>query len=212
MPPLKKKTYEEELKKHSKVMEKGRARADTGGDGFTIKCLGVFDIVGSVGFPEELSFFNKTFKQLFGFHDKLLPVHIENTFHAMALNETWKDFDVAKFIQTPEGKAKGQVLKQACFPGSVSDIGGGWRCHDLSDISLAWMIMSFPTTGFFKFAFSTPRIFPKKTNEPELTHEYIHPSILEQPVIIPEKTVKEDWPYVPDHEVDEEHTKMLSQE
>jgi len=56
------------------------------------RVVGVFDTVGSVGLPEELTFFSKKFKQLFGFADKLLGSHIQHAFHAMALNETRADF------------------------------------------------------------------------------------------------------------------------
>ncbi|KIJ26135.1 hypothetical protein M422DRAFT_785320 [Sphaerobolus stellatus SS14] len=203
---------EELLAKYSAVMEKGRARADPDGDGFTIKVLGVFDTVGSVGLPEELAFFSKKLKKLFGFHDSYLGHHIEHAYHAMALNETRRDFNVAKFIQTAEGRARGQILKQVWFPGSHSDVGGGWRCHDLSDITLAWMVSNIdpmleidkeyldslpdpvapwghqvphdPITGIFKFALESPREFPTVTDEE--TQEYIHPSALAQHVVIPE--------------------------
>jgi hypothetical protein len=45
-----------------------------------------------VGLPEELSWFSKKIKQMFGFPNKLLGDHIQNAFHAMALNETRADF------------------------------------------------------------------------------------------------------------------------
>lgn len=42
--------------------------------------------------------------------------------------------------QTPEGASKGQTLLQMWFAGVHTDIGGGYAEHDLSDISLTWMI------------------------------------------------------------------------
>jgi len=59
---------------------------------FVFRVVGVFDTVGSVGLPEEVTFFSKKFKQLFGFQDKQLGPHIQHAFHAMALNETRADF------------------------------------------------------------------------------------------------------------------------
>jgi T6SS, Phospholipase effector Tle1-like, catalytic domain len=55
------------------------------------RCLGVFDTVGSVGLPEELRF-NRKMKRLFSFPDTDLGAHVENAFHAMALDERRSDF------------------------------------------------------------------------------------------------------------------------
>ncbi|KAF8523076.1 hypothetical protein BU17DRAFT_43975 [Hysterangium stoloniferum] len=203
------------LKKWSTVMAKGRQRADLDGDGFTIKCVGVFDTVGSLGLPEELTFFSKRIQKIFGFHDKILGTHIQHAFHAMALNETRADFNVAKFEQTPAGKAKGQVLKQVWFAGEHSDIGGGWHAHDLSDIALGWMVSHIegmlavdrkylcslpspvspwgqqlphdPATGIFKLAYEIHRTLPTETDE--ITNETVHPSVLAQTIKIPQLMV-----------------------
>lgn len=86
----------------------GKARADYDGDSFSIKyvtrpvhaetihrtyarCIGVFDTVGSLGLPEELSF-SKKIRNLFGFPDSVLGDHVERAYQALALNETRADF------------------------------------------------------------------------------------------------------------------------
>jgi hypothetical protein len=56
------------------------------------RCVGVFDTVGSLGLPEELTFGSKKLNTIFGFPDKLLGEHIQHAFHALALNETRADF------------------------------------------------------------------------------------------------------------------------
>jgi len=56
------------------------------------RCVGVFDTVGALGLPSELAITSKKIEQLFGFCDHLLGEHIQYAFHAMALNETRKDF------------------------------------------------------------------------------------------------------------------------
>lgn len=56
------------------------------------RCIGVFDTVGSLGLPGELTIRSKKINQIFGFSDRLLGEHIENAFHALALNETRADF------------------------------------------------------------------------------------------------------------------------
>jgi Uncharacterized alpha/beta hydrolase domain (DUF2235) len=57
-----------------------------------LRCIGVFDTVGSLGIPEELSFGSKKIKTLFGFSDSILGDHVERAYQALALNETRADF------------------------------------------------------------------------------------------------------------------------
>ena len=52
----------------------------------------MFDTVGSLGLPEELTLKSKKFKTLFGFPDSNLGVHVERAYQALALNETRADF------------------------------------------------------------------------------------------------------------------------
>ncbi|CCL99034.1 uncharacterized protein FIBRA_01043 [Fibroporia radiculosa] len=189
----------------------GKRRADSSPHSFSIKCVGVFDTVGSVGLPEELTR-HKNMNTLFGFHDTCLGEHIERAYQALALNEMRMDFDCAKFEQTEPGRLKGQVLKQCWFTGCHSDIGGGYHKHDLADITLMWMAanigdilsldeqylasLSDPVApwgeqpphnsavGIFDFARTHQREVPTATDN--ITHETIHPSVLHQDIIIPE--------------------------
>ena len=63
-----------------------------------IRVVGVFDTVGSVGLPEELSLSSEKLKNIFGFPDHLLGTHIERAYHAMAINETRADFVSARLV------------------------------------------------------------------------------------------------------------------
>lgn len=54
--------------------------------------VGVFDTVGSVGLPEELSFSSNKLKSVFGFPDKLLGEHVARAYQALAINEPRADF------------------------------------------------------------------------------------------------------------------------
>jgi len=114
------------------------ANLDTRKKDATIKCIGVWDTVGSVGIPEDLDKFD-VFKRYYGFLNADLGAHVEHAFHALALNERRKNFVPTLWKQTPEGKAKGQELKQVWFAGVHSDVGGGYPVHGSSDIPLAWM-------------------------------------------------------------------------
>lgn len=193
----------------------GKKRASASPNGFSIKCVGVFDTVGSVGLPEELTRRSNRIRTLFGFSDNKLGDHIERAYQALALNERRADFDCAKFEQQESGRRKGQVLKQCWFTGCHSDIGGGYQEHDLADLTLTWMaahvgdilslnveyIASLPdpvalwgeqashnsAVGIFSLAKTIQRKIP--TAPDEITHETIHPSVLEQKLlseIIPE--------------------------
>ncbi|KZT30531.1 hypothetical protein NEOLEDRAFT_1053819 [Neolentinus lepideus HHB14362 ss-1] len=221
---------------------RGKRRADSDRDTFSIKCIGVFDTVGSVGLPEELTVKSKEVKEAYGFPDRKLGEHIERAYQALALNETRADFNCSEFEQTDGGRRKKQVLKQCWFTGSHSDIGGGWVDHDLSDLTLTWMAANIedtlsldtkylkglpapvepwgqlqphdPTQGIFMLADRIQRQYPTSTND--ITHEYIHSSVLEQKTILPalrndielnpalipplmplEEEMKVSWPYKP---------------
>jgi uncharacterized protein (DUF2235 family) len=105
-----------------------------------IKCIGVWDTVGSVGIPADLAKFDVlNFRRYYGFHDTDLGAHVEHAFHALALNERRKNFVPTLWTQKPEGNAKNQELKQVWFAGVHSDVGGGYPEHGMSDIPLAWM-------------------------------------------------------------------------
>ncbi|KAF8078667.1 hypothetical protein FPV67DRAFT_1466003, partial [Lyophyllum atratum] len=191
---------------------RGKLRADSGQTKFTIKCLGVFDTVGSFGLPEELAYGSPEVRTIFGFPDKVLGPHVERAYQALALNETRADFSCAKFEQTVAGRERGQTLKQCWFTGSHSDIGGGYPDHDLSDLTLTWMaaqigdILSLDikylasllhpvalwgkhkphnsATGVFVLARSIERPIPTCPND--VTRETIHASVLEQEFLSPE--------------------------
>ena len=56
------------------------------------RCVGVFDTVGSVGLPEEVTRQSGTMKTLLGFHGTELGPHIQRAYQALALNERRADF------------------------------------------------------------------------------------------------------------------------
>jgi len=182
----------------------GKLRANLEGDGFTVKCVCVFDTVNSVGLPKEISL-TRAIHPLFGLHDTKLGKHVERAYQALALDEDRVDFNCLKFVQSDAGRQKGQVLKQCWFSGSHSDIGGGFAAHDLADLTLMWMagqisdVLSLdlhylaryvepvapwgkqsphnPSTGFFSVATVSSRPLPSLDNT---TQETVHPSVLEQ--------------------------------
>ncbi|KAJ3557735.1 hypothetical protein NM688_g1306 [Phlebia brevispora] len=189
----------------------GKLRADFNDHTFSVKCVGVFDTVGSVGLPEELTHSQKV-KTLLGFRDLDLGAHVERGYQALALDEHRADFNCAKWSQTEAGRRKGQILKQCWFSGSHCDVGGGFRDHDLSDLTLAWLAANISDillldadylaglpdpcapwgalpphnsiSGLYLLANTCQRTIPTETDA--VTHEYIHPSALRQEKVNPE--------------------------
>ena len=99
-----------------------------------VRFLGVWDTVGALGVPiESFDAFNK---QQFEFHDTELSGIVRNAFHAVAIDEHRASF--APTLWDPRRKPD-QVVEQRWFPGSHSDVGGGYEDRRLSDVALAWM-------------------------------------------------------------------------
>lgn len=209
--PEEKERLKEQLAPWSSTQSPGKMRVGCNQGSFTVRCVGVFDTVGSLGLPEELTLRAPKLTNLFGFPDRILGEHVERAYHAMALNETRSDFNVNKFQQTEAGRQKNQILKQCWFTGCHSDIGGGYKEHDLADISLTWMLAHIgdilsldvkylsqlpqpvaswgtqkphdPATGIFSLAHTIQRSLPTFTDN--ITEETIHLSVLKQASVYP---------------------------
>jgi len=100
-----------------------------------VRCIGVWDTVGSLGIPGNL---DEGFARFYNFHDTELGPHVAHAYQALALDERRVDFTPAIWFQSPAAPAS-QVLRQMWFAGAHSDIGGGYGEHGLSDAALAWM-------------------------------------------------------------------------
>ena len=99
-----------------------------------IKFLGVWDTVGALGIPfGALKKFNN---KIYEFHDTALSKIVENGYHAIAINENRRDYDVC--LWNPQAKPD-QTLEQRWFIGAHSDVGGGYEDRKLSDLTLRWM-------------------------------------------------------------------------
>ncbi|CAO1631811.1 unnamed protein product [Parajaminaea phylloscopi] len=111
----------------------------------TIKALGVWDTVGSLGVP---GFFPQS--TLYEFLDPGLSSNVSYAFQALALSEDRRDFMPTLWYKpwpSQEGpRRKGQVLKQAWFTGAHGNVGGSSNFHGLSDIALAWMVAQLVDT------------------------------------------------------------------
>jgi uncharacterized protein (DUF2235 family) len=101
-----------------------------------ITCLGLFDTVGALGIPGNwFQFINR---RLFAFHDTQLSSLVQNGFHAIAIDEKRKAFNVTLWDKALREDHK--HIHQVWFSGVHSDIGGGYYDKQVSENSLKWMI------------------------------------------------------------------------
>jgi uncharacterized protein (DUF2235 family) len=107
-----------------------------------IKCVGVFDTVGSYGVPAGigLAAFGRYFTLAFlGFHDTEIGKHIDIGLHAVAVDERRRPF-VPTFWTAPKAQPPTTHVEQTWFAGVHCNIGGGYVDAGLSDEALIWMI------------------------------------------------------------------------
>lgn len=133
-----------------------------------IKCVAVWDTVGSLGVPATwasltlhrwfhkicpkplLTLLPKAKPKDFAFVDTAVLDNIEYAFHALALDEKRESFTPTIWFK-PEQQQLPKVLKQTWFPGVHSDVGGSYPNDDNANITLAWMVGQFETYGLVTF-------------------------------------------------------------
>jgi uncharacterized protein (DUF2235 family) len=107
-----------------------------------IKCVGVFDTVGSYGVPAGigLAALGRYVTLLtLGFHDTRFGSHIDLGLHAVAVDERRRPF-VPTFWTAPKGQPPRGHVEQTWFAGVHCNVGGGYPDAGLSDEALIWMI------------------------------------------------------------------------
>jgi len=108
----------------------------------TVKCVAVWDTVGSYGIPAGfgLAPLARYFTlAVLGFHDTSFGDHVEVGLHAVGVDEHRRPF-VPTFWTIAKGlKPKGHV-EQTWFAGAHCNVGGGYADSGLSDQALVWMI------------------------------------------------------------------------
>jgi hypothetical protein len=106
-----------------------------------IKCVAVWDTVGSYGIPAGFGFgglARRLTAWTRGFHDNEIGPHIEYGLHAMAIDERRRAFTATAWVNKP-GEDR-QNVEQVWFAGAHSNVGGGYKQAGLSDHALIWMI------------------------------------------------------------------------
>jgi uncharacterized protein (DUF2235 family) len=126
-------TYYRSTRKRSPLDFATSRKAQTHQD-VTVRFLGVWDTVGSLGVP--VGVFGDISQDVFAFHDTSPSRVVRFGAHALAIDEFRDEF--VPTLWTGEAPANA-VIKQVWFAGSHSDVGGGYKDGDLARIPLAWM-------------------------------------------------------------------------
>lgn len=100
-----------------------------------VKMIGVWDTVGALGIP--LRGLRAHNRQEYQFLDTDLNPAVKFAFHALAIDEHRGPFEPTLWDSDP---VPGQTVEQVWFCGVHSDVGGGYKESDLSDITLQWML------------------------------------------------------------------------
>lgn len=118
------------------------AQRQTFHDTRAIKCVAVWDTVGSYGIPAGIGLapLARYFTLVtLGFHDTSFGEHIEVGLHAVAVDEHRRPF-VPTFWTIEKGRQPKGHVEQTWFAGAHCNVGGGYPQSGLSDEALIWMI------------------------------------------------------------------------
>ncbi|KAF6824624.1 hypothetical protein CMUS01_10151 [Colletotrichum musicola] len=153
--------YRDFLEKHQMILCERRLQERDGKTDWyfapvdvTIQAVGVWDTVGSLGWPKmpwEKLRKNRSADEL---RFASLDVHpnVEHAFHALALDEWRTAFAPTLWGRRGNDRTK---LRQVWFPGSHSNVGGGFEDQQIATIALAWMADQLTSIGV---EFSTPEM------------------------------------------------------
>lgn len=104
-----------------------------------IRCVGVWDTVGSLGVPGDLG--RQLYLRPYQFHDVQLSSRVDVALHAVAIDEKRSAFAPTLWV-SKDGRPtrKEQIVEQVWFSGVHSNVGGSYEEAGLSDITLDWMV------------------------------------------------------------------------
>ena len=101
---------------------------------------------------DRISFFNHNF------HNFKLSKSVENAYHALAIDDKRKTFHPTLWDSDIESY---QTLKQVWFSGMHTDVGGGYKEHELSDIPFVWLFKQAELCGLKIYKKDRIEITPK---------------------------------------------------
>jgi uncharacterized protein (DUF2235 family) len=109
-----------------------------------IRCVGVWDTVGSYGIPAGFGFRGLARHLILwtrGFRDTKIGDSVQLGLHAIAVDEMRRPFEPTFWTKRVDrAPVEGQKVEQVWFAGVHGNVGGGYKCTGLSDQALLWMI------------------------------------------------------------------------
>lgn len=131
--------YRDTGSKREQKLEKLRALPLERLEDVPIRCVGVWDTVGSLGIPGDLG--RRLLRKRLYFHDVQLSPQVKLALHAIAVDEKRSAFAPTLWVRKKDAvPAPDQVVEQVWFPGVHSNVGGSYRDAGLSDAALDWML------------------------------------------------------------------------
>jgi uncharacterized protein (DUF2235 family) len=125
-----------------------------------IKFIGVWDTVDALGLPfqklNSIIDWIPWFKHKF--HNLLLSESVEHARQALAIDDERLIFHPK--IWEREIKEEYQTLRQVWFCGMHTDVGGGYKEEELSDIPLLWMIEEAKKAGLRIYSKNKVKVHP----------------------------------------------------
>jgi uncharacterized protein (DUF2235 family) len=116
--------------------------------GATIRMIGVWDTVGSLGIP---AIFGEVDYAKYRFLDLGLHPDVKNAYQCLAVDEQRAQFPATLWTSDP---AAGQTIEQVWFSGCHGDVGGGTQLAGgvdaetrLCDITMGWMMAKAQALG-----------------------------------------------------------------
>ncbi|RHX85794.1 DUF2235 domain-containing protein [Leptospira stimsonii] len=100
-----------------------------------VRFIGVWDTVGALGIPITYTINPLWWRNRF--HDTLLSSKILYAYQALAIDERRSPFRPT--LWQKDKKDINQTMEQVWFVGVHSDVGGGYKDSQLSDIALQWL-------------------------------------------------------------------------
>lgn len=127
-----------------------------------IRCVGVWDTVGSLGIPTD---WGRMLKKFY-FQDVQLSDKVDVALHAMGIDEKRAAFAPTLWVREKDSvPVPGQIVEQVWFSGVHSNIGGSYADAGLSDITLDWMMKRVAAMTDLRF-------------DDEYIAEHVNPNVL----------------------------------
>jgi uncharacterized protein (DUF2235 family) len=125
---------------------KASLTAEYGLSDVSVRMIGVWDTVGSLGIPGLL--FSIFDQKRYGFLDTTLHPEVQKAYHAVCIDERRAQF-MPTLWSNPDGspRVNDAQVTQVWFPGVHSDVGGSYSESQLSDIAMRWMMKKAMACG-----------------------------------------------------------------